>query len=229
MTFVVTGTGRSGTSWIAAVLNAVGVKTGHENVYGWEVMPWEDWQGDASLNAIPLFALGAPRDGIEVVHLTRHPCWTLASIYHVGLGWVGGENPPMHRWLPDLCTPDEPRTPAEHFERLCEIWCRMIDAAEGYAEATFRIEDLPDYPTAKRFMAAIGHPFHDWIDPFWTTDRTLNHQRERDRDRWLVPTGIFPWRILPDAVTKRAATLGYKDPWSTNDTLTFVLDRLAAR
>lgn len=214
--FVVTGTGRSGTSWITEVLRRTGLNAGHEEVYAFEALrPWGDWDGDASFMAVPYLEMGAPTDDLRIVHLVRHPSRVIASIYEVGLGWVPGDNPPMRAWLPDLCaqTDADALGHEEHFERLCAIWCRMIDAAETHARATFRIEDLADVTEARRFMDAIGHPDRD-VAPFASVG-PLNHQgdtrRQPQRRRWRTPHGTFEWSALPLAVRARASALGYKE------------------
>lgn len=79
--FVVVGTGRCGTGYVASVLNEVGIRCGHEDVYGPDgVHPSRRLRGDASWLAAP--SLDHFR-GV-VWHLVRHPIAVVQSFLHLG-------------------------------------------------------------------------------------------------------------------------------------------------
>ena len=78
---IVTGAGHCGTGWAAAVLNAAGVKCGHENV--WNFRPetagrWGDFKAEASWPA-------AAHDltGYRLLHLVRDPVDWAASMHAI--------------------------------------------------------------------------------------------------------------------------------------------------
>lgn len=78
--FVVTGTARSGTMFTAAVLAGLGLKVGHEDVFGPRSRSFDGWNGrhgDVSWLAAPfLDSLG---DAL-VVHQLRHPLSVVRSL-----------------------------------------------------------------------------------------------------------------------------------------------------
>jgi hypothetical protein len=80
--FIVVGTGRCGTAYIAQVLNQVGIFCGHEWVYTPHPveLPFEIL-GDSSAQAAP-FAASFP--GL-VLHQVRHPLKVIASFLRFGL------------------------------------------------------------------------------------------------------------------------------------------------
>jgi len=73
MKYLITGTGRCGTGYIAMVLRGAGVKCGHENVFGRTgIESARLWDADSSWYAA--FYLDDPiLDGLTIVHLVRHP------------------------------------------------------------------------------------------------------------------------------------------------------------
>lgn len=81
--FVVTGTGRSGTGFIAAVLAEAGLRCGHETLFGprtRRVPPFDALDGDISWLAAPF--VGALPPGTVVLHQLRDPVEVVSS-------WVG--------------------------------------------------------------------------------------------------------------------------------------------
>src|SRR5690606_13238529 len=75
MRFVVTGSGRCGTHYLATLLTEAGVKCTHETVYSYlpEPKPWTDQVADSSLMAAPY--LGE----YPTVLLVRHPLKVVKS------------------------------------------------------------------------------------------------------------------------------------------------------
>lgn len=86
--FVVTGCGRSGTSYAATVLTAAGIPCGHEELFHPRVRSLPDFgtrRGDASWLAAP-FVSKLP-DGTVVLHQVRDPVQVIGSFY--GLRFLG--------------------------------------------------------------------------------------------------------------------------------------------
>jgi len=91
-TFVVTGSGRSGTEFISLALSAAGVRCGHEAVFGPRttgVPPFGPWTGDASWLAAPFLA-DLPA-GTAVLHQVRDPFSVISSWY--GLRFLADDGP----------------------------------------------------------------------------------------------------------------------------------------
>lgn len=93
--FVVTGCGRSGTGYVAALLSAAGRSCGHEAIFRpdteWVPTTFRAPAGDASWLAAP-FVLRLPR-GSVVVHLVRDPLEVVRS--HLGIGFFSLRPQPL--------------------------------------------------------------------------------------------------------------------------------------
>lgn len=71
---VVLGTGRSGTAYVAAMLNALGYRFGHESVYDWQddsgsAQRWAGYDGDVSLAA--WYWIGQQTEPVRVAVVER--------------------------------------------------------------------------------------------------------------------------------------------------------------
>jgi len=146
--FIVTGTGRCGTGYIAKVLTSAGAKCTHEGVFnlqGWGAAiekvdlrrehRWWGWRGDSSWLAAPF--LGRPElDDLTVVHLVRHPEKVIRSYLRLmGYGYYG----PYFRWMaqfiPEIERYDKPD------ERAAYWYIRLNEMVEARANLFHRIED----------------------------------------------------------------------------------------
>jgi hypothetical protein len=81
--FVVTGTARSGTAYLGALLDGLGLRCGHEDVFGPRTRSFDGWHGrdgDSSWLAAPF--LGDLGDAL-VLHQTRHPLKVVRSLVGV--------------------------------------------------------------------------------------------------------------------------------------------------
>lgn len=88
---VVTGTAHSGSAYLASVLGGLGLRFGHEVVFGPRTTRFTGWQGqhgDASWLAVP-FLDEVPE--ALVLHLTRHPLDVLRSL--VGVRFLADRHP----------------------------------------------------------------------------------------------------------------------------------------
>src|SRR5690242_2679693 len=81
--FVVTGCARSGTTYMSALLSGLGLRIGHEVVFGPRTRSFDGWQGqhgDSSWLAAPF--LGDLGDA-PVFHQVRHPLKVVRSLVGV--------------------------------------------------------------------------------------------------------------------------------------------------
>ena len=82
--FVVTGCARSGTAYTAAVLSRLGLRCGHEVVFGPATRAFTGFggqHGDSSWLAVPFLGqLPAGPDGAVVLHRVRHPLKVVRSL-----------------------------------------------------------------------------------------------------------------------------------------------------
>jgi hypothetical protein len=79
--FLVTGTGRSGLAYVAALLTSCGLTTGYQEVYNPESVAtgevrWRPARGDASWLAAPFL----PHFVGDVIHVVRHPLAVIGSL-----------------------------------------------------------------------------------------------------------------------------------------------------
>jgi hypothetical protein len=144
--FVVTAAPRSGTTYVAKVLQKLGVDCRHE----WSFTPWEvvtekyrlnsgPW-GDSSWLAAPfLHMLPA---GTKVLHVVREPLQTLNSI--IGTGQI--DWPDDYRtFIARHCWNDEDYWPADVALDAQTFWVRwnlMIECS-GRVNRRFQVEQLP--------------------------------------------------------------------------------------
>jgi hypothetical protein len=158
--FVVTGCGRSGTAYTAALLSTVGVRCGHERLF----TPWIDappgpaaeLDGDASWLAAPFVgALGASD---LVVHQVRDPMAVVASL--VGIGFFSP-------W----------RVPAE----------AAGDAVESVRRVASRRRRRPIRADFRRFLRRYAPAVELWTSPvqraveYWITWNGIVEERADPR------------------------------------------------
>lgn len=91
---VVTGTGRSGTGWCAAVLNSAGIFTSHERVFTPKtahggMIDWCEYNADCSWLAVPRL----PLMNVDSALVVRHPLEVVASLAHIRFGQEPHINP----------------------------------------------------------------------------------------------------------------------------------------
>jgi len=140
--FVIAGTGRSGTKWCATVLRVGGVYCGHEQVYPTKTLieprsiVWGDYEGDASLAAVPFLA---EADAWRVL-VVRHPLDVAASIVRTG-GFLAGNQPSallhyVRRHHPQVF--DQP----DELSAAVAYWTAWNIHAEPHADRIVLLEDL---------------------------------------------------------------------------------------
>lgn len=176
--WIFTGVGRCGTGYASKVLQSVGVRCGHEDVFnrsGWDEaarkMRYGHWEADASWLAAPwLPRVREEFPDVRVVHLLRHPRDVIAS--WLANGVFGGEFGPWLRWaLGHLqgwpLDAKEEDVAAWYF---CE-WTRLV---EPHADCHIRVENGP-----LSILDTMGSRIVQGGRVF--TDRRYNHRAEITR------------------------------------------------
>lgn len=150
MKYLITGTGRCGTGYIAQVLCSVGIKCTHEQVFNIKGInfaekciterrnnPQWGWVGESSWLAVPYLQEPLLKNTL-IIHLIRHPkdaidsflsmrFWTHPAYTEVA-AWAT-------QWLPGL---NNCETPEEKSAYFYVKWNQMI---EPYAAIRHRVED----------------------------------------------------------------------------------------
>jgi len=192
--FVVTGTGRCGTAYLAALFRQIRIPCGHETVFGPDgPQEWGGRQGDSSWMAAPFL----PLDG-KVFHLLRNPLAVADSL--VGIGFFdpkidhGKYREFARSWCPQAFQTDDPILAATTFI-IC--WNQMI---APHADMTVRVEEIT--PTVLRDLARqVG------AEPglFYTGQEMVK-----------VPTNLnsrrragLDWSKVPSELADHAEELGY--------------------
>jgi len=160
---VVTGTGRCGTGYISQVLNSVGVKCSHEDIFApyhtpeGPIIPeglvtddeirdrmrtrlnnaWWGWQAESSWMAVPYLDL-PEMEKMTIVHLVRDPKKTIDSMIRTGgfteeTGELFWQFQIKH--LPELLETDD------LLERAGLFYTRWNARIEPYATLRWRVED----------------------------------------------------------------------------------------
>ena len=142
--FIVTGCPRSGTMYAAKLFGELGVRMGHEDVFG---VPqglggdprWQDYQADSSWLAVPHL----PLDDVVVLHQVRHPLEFVRSVVaFTEPGFLSDERAKfpfsrvVRRHAPEVYAP------ATQAERAATMWRVWNDRAQRHAGLTYRLEDF---------------------------------------------------------------------------------------
>lgn len=216
--FLVTGTGRCGTGYLAQLLTRLGLPTGHEQVYhpgnlATGEFHWNVERGEASWLAAPFLAHFQG----DAVHLVRHPLDVIGSF--AGIGFFerrpGDPGYEYTRWAyvgAGLEPPaDEALDPAGR-ERLAVAratahyvrWNRLI---ERHARWRFRIEDL-DVAGVRVLTELLGAPRREALvrGVLASLPRDVNTRARRE----------VGWGDVPDDVRGELASVardyGYDAP-----------------
>lgn len=150
--FVVTGSGRCGTTWMSRALTRAGLPCGHEEAYNpWHTGVWPD-----HLAADSSWVAACKMDQVTepMALLVRHPLAVVRSLVEIGFFTWDMDNPfhgPLQRAYPfvyDWTTPQD---------RALEMWTTLNHAALSRAEMVLRFEHVRSDPAAfGRFLAWAG-------------------------------------------------------------------------
>jgi len=168
--FIVTGMGRSGTKWLATVLNkSSGARVYHEALGGWDSRHyWRIITGEMTpvqfvekrgkqrgasghygdVNSYLRYAAGAFHDELDipVAGLIRHGHWTVRSLMVRGCYQRTG--------YPPVPAPSQFETP---FEKCCWYWSDTYERLDAWGIPIWRLEDLTtDYAKLCALTQTLG-------------------------------------------------------------------------
>ena len=141
--FIIIGTGRSGTKYVADYLTAAGHKCHHESFFTVDGPAYRSGQdehseeGDASWLAVPYL----PIDGIRVAHQTRNPLDVIKSLLKIG--FFHPEHYERHRRFIDFAIKyfETSDTPLQSATRWYIEWNKKCMAITSNH---YRVEDFHD-------------------------------------------------------------------------------------
>lgn len=152
--FVIVGTGRSGSGYVAQLLSALGIPTGHEGVFNPRPQRRDDLKGDCSWQALPYLQ---DFEGKVLLH-TRHPAKFIRSMVTASPQFFLTEFHPYGRvrkqtskWAME-CLPPGVFQPT--VEWAARYWLDYHAQAEPYSGYRFQIE-APDW---KEITEILGRP-----------------------------------------------------------------------
>ena len=196
--FLITGTGRCGTGYVAAVLNACQVPCGHETVYRPDGPgDWGNVRADSSWMAAPHLK------GFKgtIVHLLRNPLHVVNSL--LGIGFFNPEidhgkyREYARRYCPQAFQTDDPILAAATF--VVE-WNRMITP---YADLTFRVEELKAEDIHGLLHRQGGTPSLPFVTKkMATVPLDVNHRSRAE----------YGWDRMPAFLVEHGMELGYGVP-----------------
>jgi len=182
---VATGTGRCGTTFFTRLLQSVGRKCGHEQVFSQNILYLNNarkWDADSSLFAMPFVKEFDPQ--IKVVHLVRSPVACIESFLQIGYfdgsNWSAGV---MQFWV---------RHCSESFDqenddsRAVAYWVDWNKMMSGF-HFRHRIEDDPAI-----LLSRLGIEWEGKLDT--TSGRNNQIKRKypgRKLDRSKVDEGLW--------------------------------------
>lgn len=142
--FVVVGSGRSGTGFIAAILQAAGVHCGHEKVYTLRALmqrrkpDWSQYEADVSWAAVPYLI----HSRLNAVLVTRHPLSVTHSMMR--LYYHGTDAPKSKQRIAQIMYDFRPEIKREstNHDRCLAQWLLWNNAALPYVHTVLRLEDL---------------------------------------------------------------------------------------
>lgn len=169
---LITGTARSGTSYIAKVLQKCGLEIGHETLKKDGVSSWVMAVHDDKT------PWGPARNGLRFVHIfhqVRHPLKVIASVYVT--------EPPksweyIQKHIPQIRSEDP------HLVKCAKYWYYWNLKAYKEAEWTYRVEDLEN----------VWEDFQDRLAYRW--DRKVLQEVPKDTNTRNVVLPKFTWQDL---------------------------------
>jgi len=212
--FVVTGCGRSGTGYISALFEALGIRCGHEDVFN----PWaetnggpiswpSDLNGEASWLAAPHLASLPP--GTVVFHQTRDPVQVVRSFVRIRFF----EEPSEYLTYAESHIPRLARgSLLERSVRYWVEWNEMAAVAGQHHDLRYRQHRLEDLDAALvvEMLGELGveSSTHEVQKAIEATPRDTN-TRGTKHDDHLVQLKDVADAQLRDALIAASAAYGY--------------------
>lgn len=204
MRFIVTGSGRCGTKYMAELLTTAGTPCGHEMVHSYQTRPWDGLVADSSWMAVPHL------DGsVPVVLLVRHPLAVVKSLTEIGFLTGHDDGNPCHDVLRAFA-PEVYEWP-DHADRALDMWYRLNVAAFRYAEMVLRLEAF-GVEHLVRLLRWAGRDTSEASDAFRRVGPTNRHEGMRAKTRIRhTPAWTDHDPGLASRARALAALLGYGD------------------
>lgn len=200
--YIVTGTGRSGTVYMARLLSSLGLPCGHEAVFDWHGLekanrrisgiekpvlshtstfrwdgsknvPLEEWcSGEMVADSSYLAAPFLKEFSCSVIHVVRDPVKVIQSFCNY-IGYFKSETPSNQFESFIYDHVPELKGKMPVYDRACLHWIRWNQMIES--NFLHRVEDGPD--SIMKFLGAIGEPF---------MDNTVNSYRRHTKERFSI-------------------------------------------
>ena len=190
--FLITGCARSGTTFMARVLNRCGLDVGHEGVGGTGTVSWTMAVESSCTPFGPPYKKGNFK---HIFHQVRHPLDTISSVY---------ANEPQESWefiyrhLPQISPEDS------KLEKCVKYWIYWNQQAEAKAEMTYQVENL------KKALKKIGKRLGVELPRTLARkiSKTVNHREDYHYFSWKEIKQKIP-KNLYDELKRQAIRYGY--------------------
>ena len=161
--FIITGTGRSGTGYIATLLTSLGVHCGHENVFRPDTIhndiEFGPYSGDASWLAAPF--ISQLTNNMLVFHQVRNPIAVARSF--IGIGFFNdhptADHMPYLRFLNDVGGFQHLESLEERFMFHWVHWNQYVEEQVKYAGLSYqryRLEDVTPEMIRHMILLPLG-------------------------------------------------------------------------
>lgn len=198
---IFTGTGRSGTGYVSQLMNEIGIKCGHENVFSpqavlrRELIDWQDYQADSSWLAVPMLPYKKETD--RVVLIVRPMKDVVASLLSLGFATRADQyHAVIQETTPMTFAAQEP------LERAVNHWVRWNLSAAIYADEIRWLEHINE--------DRLG-TWADYLDQFPTDSEIENafqnvDQRHNNKDGEKESVDI-DWDSLSSGLVESAQVI----------------------
>jgi hypothetical protein len=197
--FVITGTGRCGTGYLAQLFRAMEIPCGHESIY--TPLGPQDWtirRADSSWLAAPFLKdLQA-----TVIHLVRNPLDVLNSFMGIGFFDDEADEHGHYRQFAELHCPEAftEDTPLERACRFIVLWNAKI---EPHRDVLVRVEDMRP-AVMRELMHLVGSDAAiDFVEANFDKVPTDINSRRR---------ATYTWDDTPEWFRRFGSKLGYEVP-----------------
>lgn len=151
--FIITGTGRCGTTYCKAILQICGINTGHQQVFNWDSVKTGEWDwtsdygitdnldGDSSFMAVPLLEKVKEKEPDTTIITINRPLVNVLNSWQMRGVFVDGWETFYPEWAEqlDILTPDG-------VERSIEWLERWNEKANLFSDYVLSIDNLTRNP-----------------------------------------------------------------------------------